>query len=380
MENQILENNIGIIGAGNIGTELAGELAYRQFNVYLYTSKVNLVSSEIEVNDEDIALVYSARIRAVTDDLKLVCDNCRTLIVTYPSNVFRVFAKELEKYIKKGTRIIVLPGTGGCEYTFKNCIDQGNTLIGLQRVPGVYRLKEYGKRACISGRKKVPLVASSIPSLPKDELEKFVSHIFNMKVTAISNYLNITLTPSNPLLHTSRLYSMFKDYEPNHVFNRNPLFYYEWDDESSRRLIECDNELKEIKKKLEPIDLTSVTSLLEYYESHDATSLTNKIKSIPAFKNIGSPMVEENSKFKIDWASRYFTSDFPQGIVILKAIALILSVKTPMMDKIIKWYQTSSKKAYFKEDMISFDKDINECNIPQNYGIDTIQKLREFYK
>lgn len=63
--------------------------------------------------------------------------------------------------------------------------------------------------------------------------------------------------------------------------------------------------------------------------------------------------------------------DFTDGIVIIKSIALLCDVHTPMMDNIIFWYQKMINKVYFI-DSKTFGKDIVECNCPQNYGISNL--------
>lgn len=374
-----MNKNIGILGGGNIGTALSVELTHKGFDVFLYTSKPDRFYNPLSLIDYDLDVTITEYITSITGDLQKIFDNCSVIIITMPSNTFMSLNNKIQAYVRKGTKIIVLPGTGGSEYVFKNLIHKGICLIGLQRVPAVYRLKEYGKTATISGRRKKGLHVSSIPVIGKDELTKLIEELFGLEVHILKNYLNVTLTPSNPILHTSRLYTLFSNSDTmNSLYSTNPFFYGEWDIESSKNLIACDNELQEIKKALLPLDLEEVQSLLVHYDSHDDISLTKKISSIPSLSTLKSPMTETNKGYKVDYSSRYFTADFPDGIVIIKSIALLCDVHTPMMDKIIFWYQKMTNKVYFK-DSKTFGKDIVECNCPQNYGISNLMDFINYY-
>lgn len=190
----------------------------------------------------------------------------------------------------------------------------------------------------------------------------------------LPNYLNVTLTPSNPILHTSRLYSIFKDYNSKKGYDEPPLFYEEWNNESSEILIKCDNELHNIISKLDEIDLSHIKPLLEHYESHDAISLTNKIKSIRGFKGLTTPSIFENGKYAPDLNSRYFTADFPYGLMIIKAFGIIANTKTPMIDELLRWIG----KNYIDE-LGNLAIDSKELTLPQNYGIDSIEKVKKIY-
>lgn len=88
---------------------------------------------------------------------------------------------------------------------------------------------------------------------------------------------------------------------------------------------------------LDKLDVHGIRPLLDYYESHDAVSLTNKISSIPAFQNILSPMTETEEGWKIDWNSRYFTEDFPFGLSFIKTLCDSNNIDAPVITKVYEW-------------------------------------------
>ena len=156
------------------------------------------------------------------------------------------------------------------------------------------------------------------------------------------------------------------------------MFYEEWDEESAKILFECDDELRKICNKLNKLNLEEVTSLKEYYESKTEEEFANKLKSIKSFKGIKAPMIKSNGKYIPDYKSRYFTEDFPYGLLIIKGFALICDIDTPMIDNIIKWVQVKLNKQYIIDNKLE-GKDIVETGIPQNYGINKIEDVYRFY-
>lgn len=174
--------------------------------------------------------------------------------------------------------------------------------------------------------------------------------------------MNITLTPSNPILHTSRLYNLFNE---KLSYSEIPLFYEDWNDETSKLLLCMDEELQNICKKI-PLNLSFVKSLKEHYESYDYASLTYKIKSIKGFKGLLTLMIKDNGQYIPDFNSRYFTADFNYGLYILIQISQLTSEPHPYMDMVYNWYKN------LKVQNKSFDI--------KKYGIATIDDLICFYK
>lgn len=330
--------NISVIGGGNIGTLIAGELASKKHNITVFTSKPEKWSNQIEVFDEDENLVSTSVVSRVTDNLKCAVSEADLLFITYPANLFSEVYRRLRPFAKPGQKYCIVPGGGGAEFAFKGLTDRGCELIGLQRVHSIARLKEYGKSVYMLGRKP----SLSIASVPNDNIEEnasLIHELFNIPVISLSNYLSVTLVPSNSILHTSRLYSMFKDYKDGMKYPKNFLFYEEWNEESSEIMLNCDSELQRICEAL-PFDMTGVKALKIHYESKDSASLTSKIRSIKAFKGLLSPMKEISGEWIPDKASRYFCADFSFGLKIIRDIAELYSIDTPNIQSLWDWYTT----------------------------------------
>lgn len=167
----------------------------------------------------------------------------RLIWVVVPAEMFIGMGQRIVPLIQTGQMVGVVPGSGGAEFAFRGVIEKGGILFGLQRVHSIARIEEYGKSVHMLGRKR-KLELGSIPARKSAQLNEIVGEMFDMPCTALPNYLSVTMTPSNPILHTTRLYAMFKDYKPGTVYPRNFLFYEEWTQLSSEMLIACDAELQ----------------------------------------------------------------------------------------------------------------------------------------
>lgn len=100
--------------------------------------------------------------------------------------------------------------------------------------------------------------------------------------------------------------------------------------------IDMDKELQQLLSVL-PVREGSIPTVLQYYESTDASSLARKLRSIEVFKGIPSPMKEVEGGFVPDFQSRYFTKDFPYGLALIRQMAHEKGVPTPTIDKVYEW-------------------------------------------
>jgi len=101
----------------------------------------------------------------------------------------------------------------------------------------------------------------------------------------LKSFWAAALANSNLLLHTARLYTLFKDYSPRTIYKETPLFYEDWDEKSSKLLITCDEEFQQIEARL-PLVGEVIPPVLTHYDSTDSKSLICKLRPVGAFKGI----------------------------------------------------------------------------------------------
>jgi len=92
----------------------------------------------------------------------------------------------------------------------------------------------YGKDINIIGPKKHLYVAA----FPPDRIHEvctIMSLCYYIPSIPIPNFLNLTLCPSNQIIHPGRVYGFFKDWDGKSTFNAKemPLLYEGLDDASA---------------------------------------------------------------------------------------------------------------------------------------------------
>lgn len=130
-----------------------------------------------------------------------------------------------------------MPGYGGAEYACAELTEHGVTIFGLQRVPYVARATEdeKGKIAGILSSKREMFVGA-IPKNMTDVVASEIETLLDIPVVRLKEYLSITLAPSNPLLHITGLYNVFKNANKDTRFDHPLKFYEEWNDDTSELL------------------------------------------------------------------------------------------------------------------------------------------------
>lgn len=328
---------VTIIGAGNIGTQFAIEFAEKGYEVAIYTSKPSRIKKELFMVDENGEVTKFGKIKEATSNIGDAVKKAEYIIITYPAFMLKEIADLLLDYVKEGMKIGVIPGTGGAEFFFARHVKKGAVLFGLQRVPAVARLEKYGECVRVSGKRE-RLHLAVIPGSMSTEIANFMKTVLEMPCEILPNYLCVTLTPSNPILHTTRLKTLFEDYIPGKIYEKNPLFYQEWTDKSSELLLKCDSELQEICKALIELDLSEVRSLKLHYESTTVRTMTKKLCSIKSLQGLYTPMIKVENGYIPDFNSRYFTADFPYGLSIIAQLAKAVNVSVPYIRETLNWY------------------------------------------
>ena len=356
--------NITIVGGGNIGTQFAVHCAEKGHDVTVYTSKPEVYDGHINIVDENNVTTHEGDIKIATNDPEQAFCNADFIMVTMPSTMMQSIAELIYDYTDDRPIIGVVPGNGGSECAFRRCIERGNVFFGLERVPAIARLVQKGKTVRSTGYRD-ELHVAALPKSNAERCAEIIASIFDKKTSIIPNFLNLTMTPSNPILHTTRLRSIFRDWKLGVKYDSVPLFYEEWDNESSELLIACDEEVQQICHALPELELQFVKSLRVHYESPTVEAMTKKISSISAFKGLTTPTIEVDGGLIPDLHSRYFTADFSYGLTIIKQIAEFAEVNTPNIDETMAWYKEIAVET-------------NEFRY-EDYGINDVESFKKFY-
>jgi len=324
---------ICICGGGNLGHVCAGFLANRGHQVSILTTKPERWNSEIEIAAPDG--IFTGIISLISSDPKEVIPQAEMVLICLPGYAIHDELVKIKPFLSKETIVgSVVSSTGFFFEAFK-VLPSDIPLFGFQRVPFISRIIDYGKMAELKGYKDSLHVA--IENTPeKEPIRAELEELFEKPVSIADSYYEVSLSNSNPLLHPARLYTMWKDWLPGIVYPRNPQFYAEWTIEASELLIQMDDEFQHLLKAL-GLKPGCIPTILDYYESTDAASLTQKLHDIKAFQGIPSPMKEVEGGWIPDFSSRYFTEDFPYGMRFIVETAHEQGVAIPTIEKAYQW-------------------------------------------
>lgn len=325
---------ITICGGGGLGHVCAGVLASQQgVEVNILTGHPQNWSHHVLVDDPS-GKIFAGSIVKVTNDPAEIVSESDVVLLCVPGHLIEKTILQLRPYLNSSTILGSIVSSTGFFFKSHELLDEKIPLFGFQRVPFISRINKYGQSAHLLGYKSSLAVAIEHYSQPELLAQK-LSQLFLTPVTLLHNFYEASLTNSNPILHTGRLYTMWGHWDGT-PYDHNILFYKEWDIDSAQKLIDMDNEFMGLLDKL-PITKGVIPSLLDYYESHDAESLAAKIRSIAAFQTILSPMKEVDNGWVPDFSSRYFTEDFPFGLRYIKQLAEEYHLNTPHIDEVLSW-------------------------------------------
>ncbi len=359
---------IVICGGGNLGHSLAAMFSIRDgYSVSLLTRDASKWSNKIHVHQEEGGFI-SNEIQ-IFDKPGTFLSDADIIVLALPSFALQPVLNQIKDYVRPQTWIGSIICSAGFFWMAKKILGLDVKLFGFQRTPHICRVNEYGKSVFLKGVKdSVKIIASPI----SEDILVDLAYLLNIEVIPLSNYLEVTISNSNPILHPSRLMSLF--YEQK-TFESIPSFYEDWNDKASEYLIEADTEVQAICASV-PVELNDIAPITNHYGVDDVKGMTSKIKSILAFKNI--PVVMKtlpSGEYVPDFEHRYFTEDIPYGLLILKSIAVLCNLKTPVIDKILLWGQNCINKEFINTDGELVGKDLCGTTIPQNYGINNLKDL-----
>lgn len=179
-----------------------------------------------------------------------------------------------------------------------------------------------------------------------------------MPCVPIPSFLNLTLCPSNQIIHPGRVTGFFEQFPEQccKVFKKKelPLLYEDLDQRSADEIEALDNEIQAIKKAIlkayPQVNLDQVMPLKDrictMYNGQvgDRTSLKSVFNTNNGYKHVPFPMIPVEGQdvaripageelVKLNLNARFFWEDLPYGLVILKDIGNIVGVSTPAVTR-----------------------------------------------
>lgn len=351
---------ICICGGGNLAHAFAGELGKnKNFSVNILTRHPEDWNDSIDVYyDKDFS--HKSGLQIVTNDFDILKDS-NVVIIALPANVRYEYLLKIKNYISKDSILISAPSTGGINFLFDKYFPN-NKYVCMQRVPYICRIIKYGHSVRTDVKKQISVYYSK--NCTYDD-KMLINSLMEPDLVELKSYCTLFLSNSNPILHIAGMMELLNgSYPCDRIY---PL-YDKWSDYASELCIKMDEELSEIMEKL---GVEEYKTLFEYYEVTNVSELTRKLKSIQSFKQVMSPLIEENGKYIIDANSRYVTEDLPFGTCFIKLWAQKLGIKTPTIDFCIRKLQT-----FLNTELIDNNSNINLNELKKH--VQYVYELKEF--
>eukprot|EP01027_Heterolobosea_sp_BB2_P020411 GEZU01029125.1.p1 GENE.GEZU01029125.1~~GEZU01029125.1.p1 ORF type:complete len:416 (-),score=164.39 GEZU01029125.1:1542-2789(-) len=335
------------------------------------------------------------KLNKVSADAAEVAPGTDIFILGGPAHANPHLLKAIAPYVKDNAWVGSLYAQGGFDWAARDAIGEqrikdGNILIfGLQNIPWICKATVYGKEAKMIGPKKF-LLTASYPIERSTEVAEMLGKLFDIPCRTLPNFMCLTLTPSNQIIHPGRYYGIFKDWDGKRTYDAAtiPMLYEGMDDFSAQQLQDLSDELQLIRRGLEArypqLNLAPVMDLGEriidqYGEDvKDRSSLRAIFATNLGYAGVRTPVKEvEPGRVIPVVESRFFIEDIPFGLCILRDIGSMLGIATPVFDKFIRWHQQFMGKTYLNDDGTLNKESLHETGAPSRYGITTVDQLVE---
>ncbi len=314
-----------ICGMGAIGHSIAATIKADQIDVLVSKKReMDVVYSEQLQMGNKINQVFTYEtIGEINYDM---------VILTLPYRFkIAVMSKLLPKISKRTTIVIVPANQGILSYLPAEIYEY--KLVLFERVPHISRVKEYGKLVNIYGTKSKMNLSLLNGASQNEVVETFCCL---EEVIIHENAIDISLITSNAVIHSARIYNLFKN---DDNFAKDVRFYFDWTDTDSELFIELETEILQLIKVIE----NKVGIEIDYYDmlthfgvdvkNPKSNELTANIQNDESFK----PIIFR-AENKSDLAqNRYVVDDMLIGIDFYLALAEKYQVELPTFMKLNDW-------------------------------------------
>ncbi len=401
-----MKNNkttITVVGGGNSSITLISLLTRAGHKVNLLTRSPEKwsknVSMELINPDGSLKEIVKGVLNKISSRPSEVIPDSEIIVLSLPVSKYRLVLHSIAPFFHKNrvTYLGTIYGQGGfnwmvdeiiTKFELKNIIYFSSGLI-----PWITRLKEYGKTGMNFGSKSVNIVAvqpkgqfSELNDLILDDL--CYSYFGKGKYQQAENFISLTLSVDNQIIHLSRLLGLHEVYGDfwKHQ-NDVPFFYRDYDDHSADLLEKLDSDYTMIRQAIEKLfPSKSFKYMLNYLDlerlsySSASTNIKESFINSKTLNQITTPVVKiADGLWTFDKNHRFFTDDLFYGVAIAKWIAQKLYINTPTIDKIIEWAQSLiNVKIMEKGILLDIDNSSNknfQYGLPSTYGFTNIDQI-----
>ncbi len=386
---------ITIVGGGSSAHVLIPFLTSPEREINLLTSRPREWKKELAVewqrSNGDVIKTFHGNLDKVSSSPEDVVPTADIIIFCMPVYCYRDALGNIAGHINRDKKVVIgtIYGQGGFNWMVDE-IRKNSGLTNLKTfaiglIPWIARIREYGKIGITYGPKAVNVVAfddknefSNLRDLFNDICFKY----FNKgKFELADNFLSLTLSVDNQIIHTSRLFGLYKRYGGTwEKLEEVPYFYRDYDDLSADLLRDLDNDYSRIRNRIvELYPDRNFQYMLNYLdlERFSYKSCSEDIKG--SFVNsetlgaIKTPVVEKEGLYRINTDHRFFYDDMYYGLCIAKWVAQCMDIEVSTIDAIMTWAEKMLDDRMLED--AGLFKQNKKMGIPSLYGYRSLDDI-----
>eukprot|EP01029_Cantina_marsupialis_P015073 TRINITY_DN33026_c7_g1_i1.p1 TRINITY_DN33026_c7_g1~~TRINITY_DN33026_c7_g1_i1.p1 ORF type:complete len:409 (-),score=96.28 TRINITY_DN33026_c7_g1_i1:261-1328(-) len=333
-------------------------------------------------------------VAVLSNDPSRVVPGCDLILNPLPGFGHEPYLKLIKEYIEPNAMIGAFPATGGFHWIAKSILGEdlekkNLSIFGTALLPYNCRIDEIKKSVTLFGEKfEHPIAVNGDAKRVKDVLTEIWGGRYEFQLQ--SSFLPLIFTPTNLCIHPGRLYGLAKGPYGSKPMDRRILFYEEYDQISADACQKLSDELEIVSRSLNEYGINSSCvkwgRIRDYLHSIykedvvDPSTTLSLFRTNKHYAGIYAPQLPVEGGFVFNWKTRFLTEDLPFGLCLIKGCASILGIKTPFIDEVVSWGQGMIDKEYIVDETHLTGSDMNECPVPQQYGITTVEDLLESSK
>lgn len=397
------KKEVTIVGGGSSAHVLIPFLSGAGFTVNILTRRPKEWSSKIDLQlhsaHGETQEEFSGSLTKISDNPAEVIPQASFVVLCMPVNKYRIALHGLAQHLAKDKEVFV--GTVYGQAGFNWMVDEitkkfdlsNITTFAIGLIPWICRIIEYGKVGVTYGCHEINIVAVSPRNRFSELNNLFLKNISERwfkkgQFRQADNFLSLTLSVDNQIIHPSRCYGLFLKHEGKWATKEAiPYFYRDYDQKSADLLQELDTDYSKIREAIKlkypernfqyMLDYLSLERLS--YQSGN-TSIRESFTTSHTLGAIKPPTVQlENGEWIIDKDHRFFTDDIHYGLCIAKWIADQLSLNVPTIDSIIDWAQQFRNEKIIEGNKLLLDSESLTTEfmsgIPPVYGLNSIEDI-----